>query len=126
MDAVRLDDLDGVKVLGCQGGEVCRECRTEREVRNEDDTDFIAGVLDQLAVALENARLIMDTQRQAGLELKLSEIAIKIAQANNIDEVLRSTVEELAVIPNVNEITLQMLPNDSRNSNNRSVFGGAA
>lgn len=93
---------------------------------NEDDTDFIAGVLDQLAVALENARLIMDTQRQAGLELKLSEIAIKIAQANNIDEVLRSTVEELAVIPNVNEITLQMLPNDSRNSNNRSVFGGAA
>ncbi len=89
-----------------------------------EDQEFIEGVLNQTAIALENARLIMDTQRQAGLELKISEMEAQFSQANTIDDVLRKAIEELAAIPNIEEISIQMLPSQDPPSIVSTTPGG--
>jgi dUTPase len=48
-----------------------------------------------VAYALDNARLLDELQRRAAREQSIGEISTKISEANDIDSILRSTVEEL-------------------------------
>ena len=51
----------------------------------------------QVGLALENARLLEDTQRRAQRESTIREIAGKVGASFDLETVLRTTVEELSV-----------------------------
>ncbi|TLN00512.1 GAF domain-containing protein, partial [bacterium] len=61
----------------------------------DDELNTIKSVADQVAVALENARLFEQTVRRAEREKKALEITNKIRSTNDPQEMLRIAVEEL-------------------------------
>ena len=61
----------------------------------EDDMALATAVADQVALALENARLFDQTQRRAQRERLISEIAGKMRAAPDVEGILRTTVQEI-------------------------------
>jgi GAF domain-containing protein len=60
-----------------------------------DEINLAEAISDRLSLALENARLIQDSQRQAIKEQAISEVTAKISSSINLRNVLQSAVEEL-------------------------------
>ncbi len=62
---------------------------------DEDELTIIQATVERAALALENARLLEDSQRRATRERAISEISSKISEQSEIEAVLRSAAEEL-------------------------------
>ncbi len=82
--------LRGEVIGALQVGEVDRP-----RVWSAEDLSFIQAVADQVALAVENARLIEQAQERAAREGQLNEIARKIRGVTDIDSILQVAAEEL-------------------------------
>jgi len=63
---------------------------------SDEEWDLLNVVAGEVAQAVENARLIEQTQQRAAREAELNRIAAKIRQAGDIDTILRIAAEELS------------------------------
>lgn len=71
---------------------------------------MIQQIADRLATALENARLLEESQRQASKERAIGEITSKISASVNMRNVLQTAVEELGrAIPGA-DVMIQFQP----------------
>ena len=61
----------------------------------EEEMSMVSAVADQVALALENARLLEETQRRAERERLTSQITARIRAAGDMDDILRTTVQEV-------------------------------
>jgi GAF domain-containing protein len=61
----------------------------------DDEIAVVTAVADQVALSLENARLLEETRRRAERERLAGEIATRIRAAGDIDGILRTTVQEI-------------------------------
>ena len=67
---------------------------------SDDELALTQATADRVALALENARLLEDSQRRASKERVIGEVTAKISQSINLQNVLQTAVEELGrVIP---------------------------
>jgi GAF domain-containing protein len=57
---------------------------------------LINAVANEIAITVENARLIEQTERHAQREARLSQIAQRLRQATDIDSILQTASEELS------------------------------
>jgi GAF domain-containing protein len=62
---------------------------------DEDELAIIQATVERTALALENARLLEDSQRRATRERAIGEIAARLSEKSEIETVLRATAEEL-------------------------------
>ncbi len=76
----------------------------------EDQQRLVTTVVDQLGLALENARLLEDTRLSAQRERARGEIVGRVRASVQIDAVLRSAVEELGRALQVETARIQLLP----------------
>ncbi len=60
----------------------------------------------QIGLALENARLLEQSQKQAAQEQTINIITSKLNQALNIDALMQTAVQELHQLPNVEEVSV--------------------
>lgn len=75
---------------------------------NAETVSLSEEIANRLAVALENARLYTETQKLAQQERAVSEISTRITTSINIENILRTAVQELGrMIPNA-EVTVQL------------------
>ena len=74
----------------------------------EDDISIAQAAAERVALALEGARLLEDAQRRAFTEQAISEISAKIGATTKIDDILRSTVQELGIQLGNTEIMLEL------------------
>ncbi len=67
------------------------------ETRNwtEEEMAMVSAVADQVALALENARLLEETRRRAERERLAGQITARIRAAGDMDAILRTTVQEV-------------------------------
>ncbi len=95
-------------------GEVIGEIALEmdRGALSEEEGSFIENITTQTAIALENARLLQETEHKAYQEQKLNEISSRFSRAMNIDEILRAAVQELGQLPAVSEVSVHLNPGD--------------
>ena len=63
---------------------------------NPDDEAFVAEITTQVALALENARLLEETQRRAEQERIISNLSAKVWSMNDIEGILSTTLQELS------------------------------
>jgi hypothetical protein len=70
---------------------------------------LIEAASDRLAVALENARLVQDSQRRASLEYTIGQMSNKIGSASEIDAVLKFTAQELGKLLSDTQVTVQLI-----------------
>jgi GAF domain-containing protein len=62
---------------------------------NQNEITLTQAVSDRIGIALENARLLEDSQRRATRERAIGEISSRLSEKSEIDAILRSTAEEL-------------------------------
>lgn len=94
---------------------------TDADSLSPEDLEFIDAITNQTAVALENARLLAETQQQAASEQKLNELTALFAKSISVDEILKTAVKELGQLPSVGEVAVHLsLPEENRGGNGRS------
>jgi len=62
---------------------------------NQNEVTLTQAISDRIGIAVENARLLEDSQRRATRERAIGEISSRISAKSEIDAILRSTAEEL-------------------------------
>lgn len=70
------------------------------------EQNLVRDVSVQIGLALENARLLEQSQKQAAQEQSINTITSKLSQALNIDSLLQTAVQELHQLPNVEEVSV--------------------
>ena len=79
---------------------------------SEEEMGLIQTVADRLALALESARLLEDSQRTAAKEQAIGEITGKIGSSINMRNVLQTAVEELGRALPGSEVVIQFTDKD--------------
>jgi GAF domain-containing protein len=72
----------------------------------EAEKSLAGEVANQVALALENARLLEDTERRAAQEQKLIDLTSRLSRTLDPDILLQETVRELRQLPNVSEVSV--------------------
>ena len=75
---------------------------------DDDEMAMIQATVERAALALENARLLEDSQRRATRERAIGEISSRISEKSEIDAILRSTAEELGKKLRDAEVTVEI------------------
>lgn len=75
-----------------------------------DERDIIRAVSERVTLALENARLVEDSQRRASKEQLIGEITSRIGASINMRNVLQTAVEELGRALPGSEVVIQFSP----------------
>ncbi|HJR81165.1 MAG TPA: GAF domain-containing protein [Anaerolineales bacterium] len=73
----------------------------------QDELDIVTAIIERAALALENARLLQESQRRAAKEAKIGEVTAKIGSSINIRNVLQTAVQELGRVIPGSEIIIQ-------------------
>ena len=73
-----------------------------------EDKNLIQSIATQTALALENARLLNESQSIAMREKFVTEITNKIWASTSMDSVLQTTVRELGQILDATEATIEL------------------
>jgi GAF domain-containing protein len=81
---------------------------TDRPTITPQEQAFIEAVTQQTALALENIRLVEETQRNAQQDRVISGISEKLSLAMDVDNVLKTAVRELGQLPNVTEVSIHI------------------
>ena len=74
------------------------------------DRDLAEKTATQVALALENMRLLEETRNRAAQEQRLSEFSARLGQSVDIDTLLQTAVRELATLPEVAEASVYLSP----------------
>lgn len=78
------------------------------EVLSAEDENWIQAIATQAALALENARLLEESQSTAMQEKFVTEITNKIWASTSIDGILQTTIRELGQILDATEATIEI------------------
>jgi GAF domain-containing protein len=81
---------------------------TDKASLSPDDLEFVEAVITQTALALENARLIDETQRKAFQEETVSHLSVEFSRGLNIEEIVSNAVKELSQLPAVSEVSIYL------------------
>jgi GAF domain-containing protein len=83
---------------------------TETGDLRPDQLEFIDAVTTQTALALENARLLEETQRRAAQEQTLNQLTTEFSRAFSIDDILKIALRQLSELPAVSEVSVHLAP----------------
>lgn len=75
-----------------------------------EDAALVETITLQTAAALENARLVEESQRNAFKENKLNEMSRQFTQAESIEDILKIAVTELGGLPYATEVSIHLVP----------------
>ena len=100
-----------VKLRGQTIGVLHIKAPTQQRRWSQDEINLAQAVSDRLALALDNARLLMESQRQTAKEQKIGEVTAKIGASINIRNVLQTAVEELGRALPGSEVVIQFESN---------------
>jgi GAF domain-containing protein/HAMP domain-containing protein len=62
---------------------------------DQDELEIITAIIERAALSMENARLLAESQRLAAKERTIGDISAKISAQSNVDELLKTAVQEL-------------------------------
>jgi GAF domain-containing protein len=74
----------------------------------EDEIELVEEVSEQIALALENARLFEEAQERAIRERAMSEVTNKMRETLNVDSVIRTAVEEIYAMLDLEHVTIRL------------------
>lgn len=105
------DEVIGKINLEFNGSEVSKEMQ-----------DFLDTISAQTSIALENARLIEETQLAALQEQQLNALTAQFSRAVTIEEILKTAVMEFGRLPSVSEASIALVPPEENESRELKPF----
>jgi K+-sensing histidine kinase KdpD len=100
-----------VKLRGQIIGILKIKAPTTNRTWNQDEINLAEAISDRLAIALDNARLLQDSQRRAAKEQKIGDVTAKIGASINMRSMLQTAVEELGRALPGSEVVIQFESN---------------
>lgn len=91
---------------------------------SKDMQEFLDTISAQTTVALENARLIEETQLAALQEQQLNALTAQFSRAVTIEEILKTAVTEFGKLPLVSEASIALIPPDENENHELTPFTG--
>ena len=85
---------------------LCRE--SDDSAWSKDEIELAKGTISQLALSLENARLMEDTYRQAERDRIATEITSKLWNSSDIDTILQTAIRELGQSLEVSDALIEL------------------
>lgn len=85
----------------------------QKHAWNTDEVDITSAVAERVALAVENASLLEDSQRRAVKERAISDITSKISASINLRNILQTAVEELGHALPGSDVIIQIQPDDT-------------
>ncbi len=76
----------------------------------EAEREMAERVASQVSLAVENARLLEESQRRAAREQKVSEFSNRFSRSLDVDALLQNAVRELRSLPQVEEVSVFINP----------------
>jgi len=83
---------------------------------NESEIQLYRAIVERLSFALENARLIEETTKNAERDRTITEIADKLGSSPIVEEILRTAAEELSRALKGTEVLVQLQPVSSNDN----------
>ncbi len=80
----------------------------DKEGWSTEETAFVEAITTQAAIALENARLLEESQQRAERERIISDIASKLWRSTDVDTLLQTSLRELSKALNASEGYIQL------------------
>ncbi len=84
--------------------------------------EFLDTISAQTTVALENARLIEETQLAALQEQQLNALTAQFSRAVTIEEILKTAVMEFGKLPSVSEASIALIPPEENENRELKPF----
>ncbi|HKJ39380.1 MAG TPA: GAF domain-containing protein [Anaerolineales bacterium] len=103
-----------VKLRGQTLGVLNIKSPTQDRKWNQDEINLAQAISDRLALALDNARLLHESQRRAAKEAKIGEVSAKIGASINMRNVLEIAVEELGRALPGSDVVIQFEKEDTQ------------
>ncbi len=75
---------------------------------NQDDMTFIQAVADQVALALDNARLLEETERRAQRERLVAEVSSRMFASNDLESIIQIAGQELGRVLRVDRAEIKI------------------
>ena len=75
---------------------------------DQDEMDIVTAIIERAAIAMENARLLAESQKRAAKERIIGEISAKISMQSEINELLKTAAQELGHNLPGTEIAIQL------------------
>ena len=114
-----------VKLRGQTLGVLNIKAPTKDRKWNQDEINLAQAISDRLGLALDNARLLQESQRRAAKEAKIGEVSAKIGASINMRNVLETAVEELGRALPGSEVLIQfesIEPDDKQKKDNQEAL----
>jgi len=103
-----------IKLRGQIIGNIKINAPTKNRQWSDDEINLAEAISERLSIALENARLIQESQRQVMKEQTISEVTGKIGASINLKNVLQTAVEELGRTIPGSDVLIQFKSDDNR------------
>jgi len=100
LTSIRLRD-EALGVLGLHETDSGREW-------TDDEVALVEAVADQMALAIENARLLEETRGRAEREQLVGDITAKMQHANDMDMLMQNTIQELLTALNASHVAVHL------------------
>ncbi len=81
----------------------------------ETERDLMEKLATQVALAVENARLLEETRQRAAQEQIISEVSARFSRSLDVEALLQAAVREFAALPEVAEATVVLKPPAEQN-----------
>ncbi|MDD2922318.1 MAG: GAF domain-containing protein, partial [Anaerolineales bacterium] len=101
-----------IKLRGQAIGTLNVKAPTQDRQWNADEIDLVEAISERLSIALENARLIQESQRQVVKQQTIRDMTEKISSSIYLKNVLQIAVEELGRVMPGSEVTLKLTSTD--------------
>jgi GAF domain-containing protein/HAMP domain-containing protein len=74
----------------------------------QDELDIVTAIIERAALAMENARLLAESQKRAAKERTIGEISTRISAQSDIDELLKAAAQELGRVMPGTDVVIQL------------------
>lgn len=97
-----------IQLRGRKIGTITLRKKTEKDPWGVREQTLVHDVSTQIGLALENARLLEQSQKQAAQEQSINTISSRLSQALTIDTLLQTAAQELHQLPSVAEVSVYL------------------
>ena len=109
-----------IKLRGQVIGALNIKAPTQERRWSKDEVNLAEAISERLALALENARLIHESERQVLKEQKISDITSKIGTSVRTENILKTAAQELNQLLNGAEILIKLRTNENGNGSHET------
>jgi GAF domain-containing protein/HAMP domain-containing protein len=82
---------------------------------DQDELDIVTAIIERAAIAMDNARLLEESQRLASKEAKIGEVTAKVSASISMHNVLQTAVEQLGRALPGSEVIIQFQSDKGKN-----------